>query len=178
MKAFSGPVALKGIAVFLMIASLASCGYRFRPDPGSRFADPSVRVDLRPFANVSVFPDAGILLAGRLREDLRRMGFRGVFDQAGAEYVIEGTVKDIVEDVVSHGADQFALEHRVTLVVNVRVAQLVKGRLLWKEEGLTESASYYSGADFQYTEANRRAAIEEACRRMARRIGQAVRIVL
>lgn len=178
MKASAGAVSFKGIAVCLMIASLASCGYRFRPDPGSRFADPSVRVDLRPFANVSVYPDAGVFLAARLREDLRRMGFRGVFEQAGAEFLIEGTVKDIVEDVVSHGADQFALEHRLTLVVDVRVAQVVRGRLLYKEEGLTEYASYYSGADFQYTEANRRAAIEEACRRMARRIGQAVRIVL
>ncbi len=169
---------MKGIAVILMIASLASCGYRFRPEPGSRFADPSVRVDLRPFANVSVYPDAGVFLAARLREDLRRMGFRGVFEQAGAEYLIEGTVKDIKEDVVSHGADQFALEHRLTLAVDVRVAEVIRGRLLYKEEGLTEHASYYSGADFQYTEANRRAAIEEACRRMARRIGQAVRIVL
>lgn len=106
------------------------------------------------------------------------MGFRGTFDRAGADYLIDGTVKDIREDVVSHDSEGFALEHRLTIFVDVRVVDVVKGRLLWKEEGLSEGASYFAGSDFQYTEANRRAAIEEVCRRMARRIGQTVRIVL
>jgi hypothetical protein len=165
-------------ATCLLAVVLASCGYRFQAEPGSRFADPSLRVDLRPFANASVVPDAGAFLAARLREEFRRMGFRGAFERTGADYLIEGTVKEIRDDVVSHGTDLFALEHRLTLVVGVRVAHVVQGRLLWKEEGLSESASYFAGADFQYTESNRRAAIEEVCRRMARRIGQTVRVVL
>ena len=178
MKAAAVTGAGKGIAFCILIVVLSSCGYRFQPEPGSRFADPSIRIDLRPFANVSVVPDAGVYLAARLREDLRRIGFRGVFERIGADYTVEGTVRDIREEVVSHGTDLFALEHRLTMVVDVRVAQVVRGRLLWKEEGMVESTSYFAGADFQYTESNRRAAIEEVCRRMARRIGQTVRIVL
>jgi len=87
------------------------------------------------------------------------MGFRGVFEREGAEYLLEGMVKEVREEVIAHGADLFALEHRLTLVVNVRAVQVVQGRLLWKEEGLIESASYFAGRDFQYTESNRRAAI-------------------
>jgi hypothetical protein len=166
------------IPAFLLALAFASCGYRFQADPGSRFADPSLRVDLRPFANASVVPDAGALLAGQLREEFRRAGFRGVYERMGADYLVEGIVKEIREDVVSHGAEGLALEHRLTLVVNVRVAQVIQGRLLWKEEGLVEAAPYFAGADFQYTESNRRAAIEEVCRRMARRISQTVRVVL
>ena len=169
---------LRIILAILPALALASCGYRFQADPGSRFADPSLRIDLRPFANASVVPDAGALVAGQLREEFRRAGFRGVYERIGADYLIEGIVKEIREDVLSHGADGLALEHRLTLVVNVRVAQVVQGRLLWKEEGLVESASYFAGADFQYTESNRRAAIEEVCRRMARRISQTVRVLL
>lgn len=165
-------------ALFLLVLLLGSCGYRFQADPGSRFADPSVRMDLRPVANASVVPDAGALLAGKLREELRNTGFRGSYERINADYVIEGVVKEIREEVVSHGTDRFALEHRLTLVVNVRVADAVRGRLYWKEEGLAESASYFAGADFQYTESNRRAAIEEVCRRMARRICQTVRVLL
>jgi hypothetical protein len=164
--------------IWLLVLVLSSCGYRFQADSGSRFADSSLRVDLRPFANASVVPDAGALLAGQLREEFRRMGFRGAFEREGAEYLVEGVVKEVREEVISHGADLFALEHRLTLVVNVRAVQVVQGRLLWKEEGLIESASYFAGRDFQYTESNRRAAIEEACRRMARRISQTVRVVL
>ena len=169
---------LRIILAILPALALASCGYRFQADPGSRFADPSLRIDLRPFANASVVPDAGALVAGQLREEFRRAGFRGVYERIGADYLIEGIVKEIREDVLSHGADGLALEHRLALVVNVRVAQVVQGRLLWKEEGLVESASYFAGADFQYTESNRRAAIEEVCRRMARRISQTVRVLL
>lgn len=170
---------MKPAGAFCLLALVvASCGYHLQAGEGSRFADPSLRVDLRPFANASLVPDAGAFLAGRLREEFRRMGFRGTFDRAGADYLIDGTVKDIREDVVSHDSEGFALEHRLTIFVDVRVVDVVKGRLLWKEEGLSEGASYFAGSDFQYTEANRRAAIEEVCRRMARRIGQTVRIVL
>jgi hypothetical protein len=178
VKASAVAGAGKAVAFCLLALALSSCGYRFQPEPGSRFADPSIRVDLRSFANASIVPDAGVYLAARLREEFRRIGFRGDFEQVGADYTIEGTVKDIREDVVSHGTDLFALEHRLTLIVDVRVAHVVRGRLVWKEEGMAESASYFSGSDFQYTESNRRAAIEEVCRRMAKRIGQTVRIVL
>jgi hypothetical protein len=162
----------------LLAVFLGSCGYRLQADLGSRFTDPSIRMDLRPFANASFVPDAGAVLAGKLREESRNSGFRGSYERIGAEFVIEGLVKEIREDVVSHGTDGFALEHRLTLVVDVRVTDTVRGHVLWKEQGLSESASYFAGADFQYTESNRRAAIGEVCRRMARRICQTVRVVL
>lgn len=162
----------------LLALFLGACGYHLQADPGSRFTDPSVRMDLRPFANASFVPDAGAVLAAKLREEFRNSGFRGSYERVGADFAIEGLVKEIREDVVSHGSDGFALEHRLTLIVNVRVTDPVRGRIFWKEEGLSEFASYFAGADFQYTESNRRAAIGEVCRRMARKICQTVRIVL
>lgn len=164
--------------LFLLVVLPSSCGYRLQGDPDSRFSSPEVRVDLRPFANKSLVPDAGAYLAGRLREEMRRGGFRGFFDRHNADFIVEGRVLDVREDVSSHGADRFSLEHRLTLLVDIRVVEVVRGRVLWKEEGLSESASYFSGPDFQYTEANRRMAFEEVCRRMARRIGQTLRVIL
>lgn len=167
------------VLLLLVAAALAgSCGYRLHGDPGSRYTAPGVGVDLRPFANASTVPDAGAFLAARLREEMRRGGFRGSFDARGAEFLIEGEVRDVGEAVFSHGGERFALEHRLTLVVDIRVVEMARGRVLWKEEGLAESASYFAGSDFQYTEANRRAAFEEVCRRMARRIGQSLQVLL
>lgn len=160
-----------------LLLLLPSCGYRLRGDPGSRFFSPDVRVDLRPFANASLVPDAGAYLAGRLREEMRRGGFRGLFDTRNADFLVEGSIRDVREEVFSHGADRFALEHRLTLEVDIRVVELVRGRLLWKEDGLSETASYFAGTDFQYTEANRRMAFEEASRRVARRIGQTLQVL-
>lgn len=157
---------------------LTACGYRLREEPGTRFSERGLVVDLRPFANATVVPDAGAYLAARLREEMGREGFRGRFAHGGAEYIVEGTIRDVREEVVSHGADQFALEFRLTLLVDIRVVEVTHGRLLWKEEGMAESAPYFSGADFQYTESNRRMAFEETCRRMARRIGQTLRVLL
>lgn len=160
-----------------LLLALPSCGYRLRGDPGSRFSSPDVRVQLRPFANASLVPDAGAYLAARLREEMRRAGFQGQFVTPNADFLVEGSIRDVQEKVFSYGADQFALEHRLTLQVDVRVVELVRGRLLWKAEGLSETASYFAGTDFQYTEANRRIVFEEASRRMARRIGQTLRVL-
>ena len=167
-----------GAFVLILLLLVPACGYRLQGAAGSPLADAGTRVDLRPFINQSLVPDAGAVLASRLREEIRRNGFRGTFQRSMADYAVEGTIREIREEVVSHGEDEFALEHRLNLVIDIRVVEVTRGRLLWKEEGLSESASYFAGPDFQYTESNRRTAFEEACRRMAVRIGQTLLVIL
>jgi hypothetical protein len=167
-----------GILIALALLSAASgCGYRLESGT-ARFKDPSVRMDVSPFANRSTTPDAGAVVAARLREELRRSGFRGTFGGIGPNYLIEGKVREVRTDLFSHGADRFSLENRLTLVVDIRVVEVVRGGVIWKESGLSETASYFSGADAQYTEANRRAAFEEVARRMAVRLSQTLRVLL
>ena len=133
----------------------------------------------RASAQVRVFDcKTGAVVATRLREELRRSGFRGSFGDVGANYLIEGKVREVRSDVFSHGADRFSLENRLTLVVDIRVIEVVRGGVLWKESGLTETASFFSGQDAQYSEANRRAAFEEIARRMAVRLSQTFRVLL
>jgi len=165
------------IASALLLSAVAACGYRLESG-STKFTDPSLRMDLSPFANRSSTPDAGAVIAACFREELRRSGFRGSFGNIGPNYLVEGTVREIRTDVFSQGADRFALENRLTLVVDVRVVEVVRGGVLWKESGLSETASYYAGTDAQYTEANRRAAFEEVARRMAVRLSQTLRVLL
>ena len=66
----------------------------------------------------------------------------------------------------------------LTLVVDIRVVEVLRGGVLWKESGLSETASFFSGTDAQYTEANRRVAFEEVARRMAVRLSQTLRVLL
>jgi hypothetical protein len=160
-----------------LLSAVAGCGYRLESGT-ARFTDPSVRMDVSPFSNRSTTPDAGAAVAARFREELRRSGFRGTFGNVGANYLVEGTVRDVRSENISHGADRFALENRLTLVVDVRVVEVVRGKVLWKESGLSETASYFSGADAQFTEANRRAAFEQVVRRMVVRLSQTLRVVL
>jgi hypothetical protein len=160
-----------------LLTAVAGCGYRLESGT-ARFTDPSVRMDVSPFANRSTIPDAGAAVAARFREELRRSGFRGTFGNFGANYLIEGTVREVRSENISHGADRFALENRLTLVVDIRVVEVVRGNVLWKESGMSEAASYFSGADAQFTEANRRAAFEQVVRRMVVRLSQTLRVLL
>jgi hypothetical protein len=167
----------RALIALALLSAVAGCGYRLESG-SARFTDPSVRMDVSPFANRSTTPDAGAVIAASFREELRRSGFRGTFGNVGANYLVEGTVRDIRSDIFSHGTDRFSIENRLTLVVDVRVVEVVRGGILWKESGLTETASFYSGTDAQYTEANRRAAFEEVARRMAVRMSQILRVLL
>jgi hypothetical protein len=160
-----------------LLSAVAGCGYRLESGT-ARFTDPSVRMDVPPFANRSTTPDAGAVVAMRFREELRRSGYQGSFGNVGPNYLIEGTVREIRSDIFSHGADRFSLENRLTLVVDIRVIEVIRGGVIWKETGLSETASYYSGTDAQYTEANRRAAFEEVVRRIAVRLSQTLRVLL
>ncbi len=173
----AGRSAHRILIVFALLFAVAGCGYRLESGT-ARFTDPSVRMDVPPFANRSTTPDAGVVGAARFREELRRSGFRGTFGKIGANYLVEGTVREVRSDIFSHGSDRFSLENRLTLVVDVRVVEVARGGVLWKESGLTETASYFSGMDAQYTEANRRAAFEQVVRRMAVRLSQTLRVLL
>lgn len=159
-------------------ALAAGCGYRLQSPPESRFSSPGFVVDLPPFHNRSLFPDGGAFLAARLREEMRRGGFRGGFREEGAAVRIEGTVREVRDDLVSVDAAGFGLQYTLTLIVDVRAVNADLGTPIWREEGLREKTTYYSSGDFQYTEANRRAAFEEACRRAAIRAAQTLRVVL
>lgn len=165
------------LIVLALLSAVAGCGYRLESG-STRFTDPSVRMDVSPFANRSTTPDAGAVVAARFREELRRSGFQGSFGKIGANYLIEGTVREVRSEIFSHGADRFSLENRLTLVVDIRVVEIVRGGVLWKESDLSETASYFAGADAQYTEANRRAAFEQVVRRMAERLSQTLRVLL
>jgi len=160
-----------------LLSAVPGCGYRLESGT-ARFTDPSMRMDVSPFANRSTTPDAGAVVAACLRQELRRSGFKGSFGSVGAKYLIEGKVREIRTDIFSHGADRFSLENRLTLVVEIRVVEVLRGGVLWKEAGLSETASFFSGTDAQYTEANRRAAFEEVARRMAVRLSQTLRVLL
>ncbi len=166
--------------VLLLIPLLffPACGYGLQGKTGSRFDDPGVRVDLRPFTNESSVPDGGAYIAARLREEMLRSGFRGSFVRNMADYLVEGTMREVRVDVISRGQEDFALEYRMTIFVDIRVVEVPRGRLLWKEDGLTGSASYYSGPDFQYTQSNYRVAFEEVCLRVTRRISQTLLEIL
>lgn len=167
------PVLLALIAVVF-----GSCGYRLQPEGKGRFADPSVRIDLSPFRNDTIEADAGAQIASKLREELRRRGYLGSYGKIGADYLVEGRVRELREDVFSKASDRFALENRLTLVVDIRVVDVRGGGVLWKDAGLSETASYYAGQDAQYTESNRRAAIEETVRRIVLRMAQTIRLLL
>jgi hypothetical protein len=173
----AGRIAHRILIAFALLSTVAGCGYRLESGT-TRFTDPSVRMDVPPFANRSTTPDAGAVIAARFREELRRSGFQGNFGNIGANYLVEGTVREVRSDLFSQGADRFALENRLTLVVDIRVVEVLRGGVLWKEAGLSETASYYSGSDAQYTEANRRAAFEQVVRRMAVRMSQTLRVLL
>ena len=164
--------------LLLLVLGSAACGYRLQPEGKGRFADPAARVDLSPFVNDSSEPDAGSYVAAKLREELRRRGFEGSFGRVGADFVVSGKVREFRDDVFSHTAGRFALENRFTLLVEVRVVDSRMGAVLWKDEDLVETVSYYSGTDAQYTASNRRAAFEETVRRMVLRMAQTIRLIL
>jgi outer membrane lipopolysaccharide assembly protein LptE/RlpB len=172
------PAVLAAASLAVLLLGGAGCGYHLQPGGKTRFSDPAVRMDLAPFTNDSSEADAGAYLAARLREALRRSGYRGSFGRTGADYLVEGRIREIPDDVFSHGADRFALENRLTLVVDIRVIDARGGGVLWKAAGLRETASYFSGPDAQYTAANRRAAFEETARRLVLRMAQTIRVVL
>ncbi|MCL1926122.1 MAG: DUF4136 domain-containing protein [Syntrophorhabdaceae bacterium] len=162
----------------LLVFAAMSCGYSLQPEGSGRFPDPTVRIDLSSFMNDTPETDAGSYIASKLRNELRQRGFGGSFGRIEADFMISGRVRESRDDVLSYAAVRFALENRLTLTVGINVIDIRTGSVLWKDDALRESVSYYSGSDPEYTAANRRAAFEEAVHRITLRMAQTIRLIL
>ncbi|HOO00338.1 MAG TPA: LptE family protein [Syntrophales bacterium] len=133
---------LRAAAVFLALAALWGCGYRFSGG-GDDIPAGIVRVYVEPPRNQT--GEAGL-------ENTFRAAFTDWFIKGGrfkvtsspeeADAVWRGTIKSLVSSHLSFRQANVAQEERLTVTIEVTFRDRSTGRVLWEDKNFTGSQDY------------------------------------
>jgi len=143
---------------------ISSCGYRFAGQ--GNLPDGIRDVGITVFANRTAETGVGNIVTRCLIAEFVSRSVKAGGDSKGDNAVLSGSVESLQIHTISRSGQQTALERRVSLSVDAKLAG-IDGATIWCVKGLTDSEAYNVEPDKPGTEQNRTAAIEKLARRLA-----------
>ncbi len=154
------------LIAFLGVLSMliASCGYRFAGQ--GNLPDGARNLGVTVFANRTAETGVENIVTRCLIAEFVSRGVKVGGGSKGADVVLSGSVESLRIHTISRSGQQTALERRVNLSVDAKLAG-IDGTIIWSVKGLTDSEAYDVEQDKPATEQNRSGAIERLSRRLA-----------
>lgn len=147
--------------VLFLASFLSGCGYHF---PGNRSGlPPDVRsVAIPVFANHTIQTGIESEVTRAVVEKFISAKRVPLADQDSADALLTGSVKSFVTSPITVAAGiQAATEYRATLTVEITLKRLKDGKILRKEEEISEWRNYRVESDLARTEVNKKEAIRQ-----------------
>lgn len=156
-------------SVFLLVALLTACGYRFGAEGAdSKFAKASVYV--APFENKTKEAYLDHYLRNALIDwFMKTAKFQVVLREEEADLILEGKIRQMYTLPISYRSGNLAAEEKVRLHMEVALKDRKTGRTVWEEKNMIGEQDY-SVVDLARREDTRRAAIIKLANDMGERI--------
>jgi len=156
----------RALALGLLAAAIAGCGYSFRGNLPEHIQTVAVPV----FANKTGEPRIESLLTNGVVEAFSTNGRLRVVRREDADAVLEGEVTGYSVQSISYDSQANVRQYRLTVTLNLKLLDMKKNAVLFEEHSLSEKA------DFQVMNAvSQTISVEEtAVRTAATEIGRAI----
>lgn len=158
----ASPARLAGVVVGVALG-LGGCGYRFASGPGVAKVTAGRPVQVPPFENHSLEPDAAIIAS---QAAARQLGVRGVRLSEGAGLVLTGVIESVnTIPLAPTGPQQISLwrvDARITLELREPGGSKVLART-----AVADNQQFLPASDIEGTEVSRRLALHHLLERMA-----------
>jgi len=156
----------RALALGLLAAAIAGCGYSFRGNLPEHIQTVAVPV----FANKTGEPRIESLLTNGVVEAFSTNGRLRVVKREDADAVLEGEVIGYSVQSISYDSQANVRQYRLTVTLNLKLLDMKKNAVLFEEHSLSEKA------DFQVMNAvSQTISVEEtAVRTAATEIGRAI----
>ena len=144
------------------------CGYKL-----VRYGDAAERkqIALHTLDNASTEPGVELLVSEALRREvLQRHGLRIATRDDAADYVLRGRVREVSVRTTTQSSAVLALEHNVTLELDLALESPDGQRIALPHKALVESETFLASADIEALRKNRREALRRVAEVLAARI--------
>ncbi len=154
--------------VFAALAMLLAwgCGYTFQ---GAK-APEGALLEIPVFLNKSVETGIEAIFTDQLISEMRRTPGWKVVEPGQARYVLKGSILSFVSEPHAVSSRKLAVEHRATMVLDVRFVEKSSGKELWRDKNLRIFADYLVGPDVLASERAKKEAIVRIAQEAASRI--------
>lgn len=150
--------------LFLFIAPLQGCGYKFVGGGNMPAGVKSVCVSL--FENRTAETGLESTIVSNLNYEFTRNGIKVTANPDKADARLTGTIKSVTVETVSYRGDQTSIESRVTVVVDARLKNK-EGVEIWAADNLSERQTYTADSDKQTAVRNKKSALAALSQRLA-----------
>lgn len=154
-------------ALIFLTLSVSACGYQFAGSGELPSGIRTVHVDM--FRNNSSETGLENAITNDLIYEFTRKKKAALIKSAQSEGILTGVITSVRTDTVARQRQGESLTRRVTVSVNVKLADRT-GKVIWFEDGMRESEAFDVVADKQAGELEKRDAIHKASKRLAERI--------
>lgn len=166
----SGPrrLFMAPVALVIMLATLAGCGYRPAATAGNRL-DSNHRLWVAFIANESISSTAQTVLRRALLNEAH--GMRGIAPAASldaADLRVSGALRSYTRNEISYNAIDHVKEYRLTIEVELELRSTTDKNLAWKGT-LLASQDYPANDDLTLQRSAEEAALEAASRKLAQK---------
>ena len=156
----------RALALGLLAAAVAGCGYSFRGTLPEHIQTVAVPI----FVNKTGEPKLGSVLTNGVLEAFSTNGRLRVVRREDADAVLEGEVIGYSVVSISYDSNANVRQYRLTVTMNLKLLDMKKSAVLFEEHGLSEKADFNVQSAVSQT-----IAVEEtAVRSAATEIGRAI----
>lgn len=157
-------LALKTAALFLLVAALSGCGYHISGKTG-RMPGKIENLTIPIFENRTAKPDIESALTVAFVEEF----VTTVSVHRGAAHVMHGVITSYELTPVSFTKSDISQEYRLTVVMDLSIENKTSGKVIWKEEKVTDYEDFTVNiSDVTETTESEAAALKKLARDTAR----------
>lgn len=157
------------VAIQMLVILTASCAYQFSSTDKAPYG--IQRISIQMFENRTSETGIEAIFANDLIYELTRDGRMRVAPKGQADAVMNGVVRKISVQTITHERSYVALERKVEITVDL-ILRDRENKVLWSADNLSMSEYYRVGHDKLETEQNRRSAIKDISRKIAQDVYQ------
>jgi len=159
--------------ILLLCFAAAGCGYHRARSDNPQFAGMTT-IAIPYFANKTFEPELEKIFTHAFVNEFIKSRRLQVVGESGADLVLRGTLRKLVEDTIAYNRDDKALEYRMDVVLDLQLERRATGEVFWKRKGLRHSEEFPVGDNIVLSEAAKRAALERLAADLAERIHDSI----
>ena len=146
--------------ILLVLSIVVACGYQIM-GKGERFADGLTTLGISSLENTTQEPNLSkIFVAALRRECIFRRDLK-IVRAHEAEAIVKGTIRSFTTSSLSYDAEGRVKEYRITITLDLLLAQQGDGAILWRGDGIRGSEEYQASSDVMANEGRKNRAIRK-----------------
>jgi outer membrane lipopolysaccharide assembly protein LptE/RlpB len=160
-------------AIFIIVLAASGCGYHLAGRDNPLLAGINT-IAVPYFKNDSFEAGLEAIFTRAFADEFIQSKRLQVVNIDAADVILRGTIKNVREEIISYNKDDKAMEYRIHVSLDLALEKRDSGEILWKRKRFRHSEEYQVASDIMVTEADKKVALENVAKDLAKRVEESI----